>query len=188
MTLPHFDAVVLAGGASRRMGGGDKTALAVGGTSLLNRVLRAVAGAAQIIVVGQERATDAEVRWVRENPPGGGPAAALAAGLDLVTAPLVVLLAADLPFLDATAGDRIVRHAAPAGAVLVDDAGKPQWLVGAWPARLLRAAFTGEQAGASLHRGLEPLQPRLLRSDAAPPEWFDIDEPADVTAARELLP
>ncbi|MFD9249059.1 NTP transferase domain-containing protein, partial [Streptomyces bottropensis] len=41
-----FDAVVLAGGAARRLGGADKPALRVGGRALLDRVLTACAGAA----------------------------------------------------------------------------------------------------------------------------------------------
>ncbi|NJP68904.1 NTP transferase domain-containing protein, partial [Streptomyces spiramenti] len=36
-----FDAVVLAGGAGRRLGGADKAAVRVGGRTLLDRVLTA---------------------------------------------------------------------------------------------------------------------------------------------------
>ncbi len=99
-----FDAVVLAGGRGTRLGGTDKPGLIVGGQTLLGAVVSAVtsAGADQIVVVGPERTgPDARgrVRYAREDPPGRGPVAALACGLDQVSAPLVVLLAADLPFL-----------------------------------------------------------------------------------------
>jgi hypothetical protein len=93
-----FDAVVLAGGASRRMGQ-DKTTLYVGGLTLLDRVLASVAGAGRVVVVGPQRPVAREVVvgpqrpvarevvWALEEPPGAGPVAALAAGLPHVTAP-----------------------------------------------------------------------------------------------------
>ena len=102
-----FDAVVLAGGRGTRLGGTDKPGLIVGGQTLLGAVVSAVtsAGADRIVVVGPERQPGdlararGRVRYAREDPPGRGPVAALACGLDQVSAPLVVLLAADLPFL-----------------------------------------------------------------------------------------
>ena len=48
----------------------------------------------------------AGVRLVREQPPGGGPVAALRAGLAEVPTDVVALLAGDLPFLTARAGRR----------------------------------------------------------------------------------
>ena len=44
--------MVLAGGAARRMGGVDKTALQIGGRTLLDRTLSAVATADPLVVVG----------------------------------------------------------------------------------------------------------------------------------------
>ncbi|MDQ1726050.1 MAG: hypothetical protein QOK14_95, partial [Frankiaceae bacterium] len=129
-----YDAIVLAGGSSRRMGGGDKTALAVGGTPLLERVLAAVAGAGLRIVVGEARPTTVPVTWAREEPPGGGPVAALAAGLPLVRNDTVVLLAGDLPFLDLRSVEALVAgvraDVGADGVVAVDDGGAPQWLCG----------------------------------------------------------
>jgi molybdenum cofactor guanylyltransferase len=185
-TAGSYDAIVLAGGTSRRMGGGDKTSLASGGVPLLDRVLDALTAARRIIVVGQERPVSRDVCWTREEPPGGGPAAALAAGLAVVSAPVVAVLAADLPFVTAFTVSRLVAQAKPTGAVLVDAIGAPQWLIGAWPSDLLRGAFVGDQAGNSLHRSLAPLGPVLIAPGEAPPEWFDCDEPADLRAAESL--
>ncbi|NKI41053.1 DUF6457 domain-containing protein [Streptomyces physcomitrii] len=78
---PRFDAVVLAGGGARRLGGADKPGLRVGGRRLLDRVLTACAAAERTVVVAAPRATVRPVRWTREEPPGSGPVAALAAGL-----------------------------------------------------------------------------------------------------------
>jgi molybdopterin-guanine dinucleotide biosynthesis protein A len=183
----QYDAVVLAGGRSRRMGGGDKTALLVGGAPLLERALDAACDAAQIVVVGVARETTRAVRWTQEQPPGGGPAAAVAAGLRLVGASVVVVLAADLPFVTAATVRRLVARAEPFGAVMVDAEGVPQWLLGGWPSDLLRGALEGDQAGRSLRETLAPLGPALLTGDGGGPEWFDCDEPQDLAAAKELM-
>lgn len=182
-----FDAVILAGGSSRRMGGGDKTTLDVGGATLLDRAIEAAAGAGEIVVVGTARPTTRDVRWTREDPVGGGPAAAVAAGLELVFAPRVLVLAADLPFVTAAVSAVLLTRAVPCGAVLVDDAGAPQWLLGAWPTAVLRDALGGDQAGCSLRAALEPLDPVRVTAAEGPPAWFDCDDPTDVLAAKELM-
>ncbi|MEO3745984.1 NTP transferase domain-containing protein [Plantactinospora sp. B5E13] len=77
-------AVVLTGGAGRRMGGVDKPALPVGGRSMRERVLAAVADAEPRIVVGTTDGLPPRVHGIRERPAGGGPVAATAAGLALL--------------------------------------------------------------------------------------------------------
>ncbi|KUF15880.1 DUF6457 domain-containing protein [Streptomyces silvensis] len=94
-----FDAVVLAGGRAARLGGADKPGVRVGGRALLDRVLAACAGAGTTVVVAAPRPTPRPVVWARESPAGGGPLAALDAGLRRTNAQLVVVLSADLPFL-----------------------------------------------------------------------------------------
>ncbi|MGW3813105.1 DUF6457 domain-containing protein [Streptomyces sp. NPDC005046] len=85
---------------ARRLGGADKPGVRVGGRALLDRVLAACTGATRTVVVAEPRATARPVEWAREDPPGGGPLAALDAGLRHTTAPYVVVLSADLPFLE----------------------------------------------------------------------------------------
>src|SRR5690242_13694950 len=96
--------VVLAGGAARRMGGAAKPTLRVGGVALLTRVLAAAGGAwgvggdPRIVVVGPPELSGlvpAGARLIREEPPGGGPAYAARAGLEVLGgAARVALLAA----------------------------------------------------------------------------------------------
>ncbi|MFD2077450.1 molybdenum cofactor guanylyltransferase [Actinopolymorpha cephalotaxi] len=80
-----YDVIVLAGGGARRFGGTDKVLLPVGGRTMLDRVLAACVGAASVTVVGPRRPVDPSLpvrpRWTREDPPGSGPLAAVAAGL-----------------------------------------------------------------------------------------------------------
>ncbi|MFE3201300.1 NTP transferase domain-containing protein [Embleya sp. NPDC059237] len=189
--MSGHDAIVLAGGAARRLAGADKPGLLVAGVPLLDRVLAAAAGAERTIVVGPRRPTHREVVWVREDPPGGGPVAALAAALPVVRADAVVLLAADLPFLSAALLDRLLAALgpdrgpdAPAGVVAVDADGRDQYLLAAYRTAALRTALAdlGEPAGAALRRVVGPLATRRIQ--AGPDAAFDCDTWADVRDAR----
>ncbi|CAO5245251.1 molybdenum cofactor guanylyltransferase [Frankia sp. AgKG'84/4] len=181
-------ALVCAGGAARRLGGRDKAALVVGAATLLDRVLAAAAGARQRVVVGPVRdlavAPGAPVRWRREEPPGGGPVAAIAAGLEEITTPLVAVLAADLPFLTDHELGLLLHGAQGLGtdvAVLVDPGGRRQYLAAVWRTDRLRAALPAEPAGRSV-RSLFP--GRAVREvSAAGMACLDCDEPGDVERA-----
>lgn len=186
MTAP-YDAIVLAGGASRRLGGADKTALALASRPMLDYVLDAVADAGTVVVAGSPRPTSRRVEWRREEPPGGGPAAAIAASLPAVAADLVVVVAGDQPLLTAAVVELLVMsvgsHPEADGAVGVDVDGRPQWVLGAWRAGALRRADLG--AGASLHATLGELRwvAVPLPGDAA----TDCDTPGDVRRIEALL-
>ncbi len=190
-----FDAVVLAGGGARRLDGADKPALEIGGATLLDRVLTACAGAGRTACVGPPRPTVRAVSWTREDPPGGGPVAALAAGLAEVAAPLVLVLAADLPFLDAALVRTLAHACAEAdGAVLTDADGRDQWLAGCYRREALTAALDrvrteraerGALAGASVRALLSELE---LRRVADPDGLgFDCDTWEDVRHVRRLV-
>ncbi|MFG1884637.1 molybdenum cofactor guanylyltransferase [Micromonospora sp. NPDC049102] len=125
-----YAAVVLAGGAARRMGGVDKPALPVGGRSMRDRVLAAVGDATPCVLVGPGGGVPDGVRVTREDPPGGGPVAATAAGLALLDfdTTLVALLAADLPLLTRAAIGDLLNHLAP--PTTPPSAGRPDSLSG----------------------------------------------------------
>lgn len=182
-----YDAVVLAGGSSRRMAVEDKTRLVVGGAVLLDRVLAACGGAAARIVVGEPRSTEVEVAWTREDPPGGGPAAALASALPLVTSSIVVVLAGDLPFVDRPTVDSLVTAVGDRdGAVLVDTDGREQWLCSAWRSDALGTAALVADGSVRAALGALSYVPVPIGVPGAAP-WIDCDTPADVTLAEELL-
>ena len=190
VTTVRSSLIVLAGGGARRLGGRDKPGLVRGERTLLRSVIDAgaEAGAQPVVVVGPRRAGVEGVVFVSEEPPGAGPVPALRRGLAEVAAPWVVVLAADLPFLRQAHVGALLRAAASggAGAVLADDAGRPQWLAGCWRTAALRAALDG-YAGDSLRGLLGPLEPAMLRLDPAPgepPPWLDCDTPEDLERAR----
>ena len=71
--------------------GADKLALPLGASTVLGELLRRVPPNVPVAVVGPHRplprsAGPQRVVLVREEPPGGGPAAAVAAGLDALAA------------------------------------------------------------------------------------------------------
>ncbi|AKZ56874.1 Molybdopterin-guanine dinucleotide biosynthesis protein MobA [Streptomyces ambofaciens ATCC 23877] len=188
-----YDAVVLAGGAARRLGGADKPGLRVGGRALLDRVLAACAGARTTVVVAGPRPTARPVTWAREDPPGGGPLAALAAGLGHTSAEHVLVLSADLPFLaEPTVGHLLSALAAGDvdGVLLTDADGRDQPLVAAYRARALRrelAALTRDGAdlsGLPLRRLTGAL--RLTRVPDAVAS-FDCDTWDDIATARARI-
>ena len=154
-----FDAIVLAGGGARRLGGVDKPGLEVGGVSMLDRVLAACAGAASTAVVGPPRAVHRPVVFTREDPPGGGPVPALAAGMEIGSSEVVAVFAADLSFLDAAAVELLHRSLTADAVVFTDARGKDQPLAAVYRRRPLAAALAAlpEQSGARLFSILDTL-------------------------------
>ncbi len=213
-----FDAIVLAGGRASRLGGRDKPALVFRGEALLDHAITAAAGAgaAVVVVVGPERPRDghrpldlapgepdhsppsARVRWAIESPRFGGPAAALGAGMGILTAPdragapgeWVLVLAADLPFareavpaLLAALHDACAVDAATLdGVIAVDADGRDQPLLGVYRAESLGAALAvyDDLAGMPLRRVIGPLV--LGRRTLGGRLTVDVDEPADAAA------
>lgn len=183
-TVPAHDVIVLAGGSAKRLGGLHKPAQYVGPLTLLDRVLQAVPDAGRVVCVGPDQPTAREVTWTREDPAGSGPVAALARGLALVTAPTVVLLAADLPFLTRPVVDTLLLQA---NAVLVDQEGRDQFLISAWRTADLRAADLSVDRLGAVVRQVGATRVAWPGAPGVPAPWTDCDTPADLEAAREAV-
>jgi molybdopterin-guanine dinucleotide biosynthesis protein A len=179
-------ALVLCGGESRRLGV-DKTTAALGGTSVLDRLLDALPASWPVVAVGPERATDRDVRWTREMPAGGGPLAGLAAGLRLVATDLVVVLAGDMPFA-APAAVRLVTalngDATTDAVVARDPSGRTNPLLAAYRTEVLRAALPLPPEG-------QPARSLLAVAHTTLPvpeeDTLDVDTPEALEAARHRL-
>jgi molybdopterin-guanine dinucleotide biosynthesis protein A len=126
-------AVILTGGGGRRLGGADKASLELGGRTLLDHALAAVDGAAEVAVVGPTSDTHEGVRFVREDPVGGGPLAGLAAGVAALEHDhdLVVVVAVDMPHVDADTVRRLRLAADGVDAAWLTDANGRRQLAGA---------------------------------------------------------
>jgi molybdopterin-guanine dinucleotide biosynthesis protein A len=149
-----FDAIVLAGGRSSRLGGEPKAALSFEGRSLVSRTLDAAADARRSVVVGDASALvlPAGVRLTREEPAFGGPAAAIAAGLAALAGPgsgeYTLVLACDMPGIGLALPPLLESAGRAAdGAIAVDSVGHPQYLAGVYRTASLAAAVERHGAG-----------------------------------------
>jgi molybdopterin-guanine dinucleotide biosynthesis protein A len=151
--------VLLAGGQSRRMGGGDKTLRLLAGQTLLDRVIQRVRPQVAQLVLN---ANGDPARFALFGLPVvadsiddfAGPLAGVLAGLDWTAVnrpdcPLVVSLATDAPFLPADLVARLVEgmEAQRAELACAASGGQPHPVIGLWPVRLreaLRRALTAE--------------------------------------------
>jgi molybdopterin-guanine dinucleotide biosynthesis protein A len=190
-----YAAVVLAGGRGRRLGGVAKPLTTVGGEPMLARVLAAVDDAVPRVVVGPAslRVPPGVVR-VAEDPAGGGPVAALAAGLSTVDdVGTVAVLAADLPLLTREAVRRLretLEQSTVDGVVYVDEDGRRQTLCGVWRTGALRRrlARTAPHQGARLRDLLDGLSvAQVWHPAGTPPPWYDCDSPEDLDRAERWL-
>lgn len=187
-SLP-YTAVVLAGGRAARLGGQAKPQLVVGDRTMLAAVLAAVPDAVRRVVVGPSQPVPEDVVLVRERPPGGGPVAALRAGLPEVSTEVVAVLAGDLPFLTPGLIVELRGQLTGDGVLVVDDGNRDQLLLGVWRTESLRTAVAGAREPTSMRRVLAGLAVRRVRPAAVPgqpPPWLDCDTPADLERARRL--
>ncbi|WP_084477741.1 NTP transferase domain-containing protein [Nocardia jejuensis] len=186
--MTTLDAIVLAGGRASRMGGVDKPAIVVGGQSMLDAALAAVIDCDRTVVVGPHRPElPPEILQTQEIPAGAGPVAAIASGLGALTGAttgLVVVLAADMPFLNATAVRELLSQAKESGsdAVFATDAsGRPQYLVGVWRRTALLEALN--RLDSLVNRPMKALVP-VDTATVALPGVEDCDTPDDIGRAR----
>ena len=135
-----YDAIVVAGGAASRLGGADKAAVEVDGVTLLDRAVGAARHAERTVVVGPRRPTQRPVIWTQEDPPGGGPVAAIAAGIKQVREFWCLVLAADLPWIG-PAVPLLLTSASEHDVAVLTRNGRRNYLAAAWRTDALRAAL-----------------------------------------------
>lgn len=181
------------------MGGGLKPLLEVGGRTLFGGAVAAVtdAGCAPVVVAGPVLDAEAPVRWVREDPPFTGPAAAVAAALESAQdlGEWTLLIAGDLPYAHSVVGRLVAEIASVAAfatgrteAFVFRQDDHPQWLAGAYRTGALRAAVAalGDGVeGASCRALLGGLEIAWLTDDDG--ITADIDTPADLERVRAEL-
>jgi molybdopterin-guanine dinucleotide biosynthesis protein A len=201
-----LDAIVLAGGKSSRLSGTPKSALLWRGSTLLQNTLNAVldAGVRRVVVVGPGSAgsvgTATNVLFAREDPPFGGPAAAVAAGLDALDVPgaesdaepdAVLVLACDMPGVSGALAALVealpvlVGAAGRHGAIMLDPAGMRQPLAAVYGRSALADAIGGLRAsntldGASMRSLISSLD--LLELADTDGSTHDVDTWSDAAA------
>ncbi|WP_052647597.1 molybdenum cofactor guanylyltransferase [Cutibacterium namnetense] len=180
--------LVIAGGRSVRMGV-DKRGLLLDGIPLLERTVQAVASVCdRVIVVGSRPAwwSDDRVHFVQENPAGSGPAAAIAAGVDLLADSLihpdeVMVLAGDLAYPWRVVDLLTSSVTVLSGRALVDIDGYTQWLASVLPFPVIRGCVGAQSSWAdmSVRSLFDSVDVELVPVAEA---TTDIDSPAQAQA------
>lgn len=184
-------AILLAGGRATRLGGATKPLLEVGGRTLLQRAVDATRGCTPVTVAGDPVTGVDGVGWVREEPPFGGPAAAIVAALSTWAddPEWTFLLACDLPGVGGAVAR--LRRDIPLlptdtdGLCLGDAGSRPQWLTGLYRTDSLRraaAALPDLGRGASVRALLDDLAIAVVAAPDA--ETEDVDTWEDLERAR----
>ncbi|WIB34332.1 NTP transferase domain-containing protein [Curtobacterium sp. MCSS17_005] len=191
------DAIILAGGRGRRLGGLDKATIHLrnGRGRLLDHAIAAVADARTVVVGPTRRAAPSSVLWAREDPPFSGPAAAVAAGLAslrasaTVPADFTIVLAVDLAAAEAAIAGlcaEVDGDTAIDGWIAQDPNGRQQPLLAVYRTGPLHQACDALSAtegltNASMRALLTPMRLRNVRLGSA--LCNDIDTPAQLAAA-----
>ena len=182
-------AVVVAGGAARRMGGIDKLMLEAGGSTLLDRVLAAARPMCRrVVVVGPRRPTSVPgVEFVSEREPGGGPVPAVLAGAEVVAGDvdIVLVLAGDLPLVTTPALSRLATRlelAESAATASLDDRGAPNPLLAAY-----RTSAVLASGGGRGDRAARLLPDAVTIVDLGDEATLNVNRPADLRRAQLLL-
>jgi len=160
-------AAVLAGGASRRMGGRDKASIEVEGEKLLDRQVRILreAGAQRVFIVGRPRHPPflpPSCRFIPDDPRTSGPLAGLLAALAAAPEPLVAVSAVDLPALTPDWWRRLASRTDAAHGAVARNQDHYEPLAAIYPRCCLPAVHAYAAAG---RRDLQGLVRVLAASD-----------------------
>ena len=199
MTIPPTLGLVLAGGLARRMGGGDKARIRIGGATILQRVLACIDPQCDRVIINANgdpaRFADTGLPVVADSVPDfAGPLAGILAGLDWAAAHArncewLLSVPGDCPFLPKDLVARLHEARVAAGTPLAC-ARSGEWrhpVVGLWPVALredLRRALVDE--------GLRKIEIWTARHGIAIADWpaepvdpfFNVNTPDDAARAR----
>jgi molybdenum cofactor guanylyltransferase len=202
MTTEKTLGLILAGGLARRMGGGDKARIRVGGATILERAIERLkphcCGGLLLNANGDPaRFADTGIPVVADSVPDfAGPLAGILAGLDWAAAhapdcALVASAPGDCPFLPRDLLPRLHAARAAAGAPLAcaRSGEQPHPVVGLWPVALreaLRRALRDE--------GLHKIDLWTARYGVAVAAWpatpfdpfFNVNTPDDLKEAEAV--
>ncbi|UDL90604.1 molybdenum cofactor guanylyltransferase MobA [Mesorhizobium sp. PAMC28654] len=199
--------IILAGGQSRRMGGGDKSLLALGSGRLLDHVIERFSpqvGPLALSANGDPaRLTDISLPVLADTVKGfAGPLAGILAGLEWVfgntNCQVLVTAAGDTPFLPEDLVERLVDAAGarPDSIAVACSDGKRHPTFALWPTGCrdaLRHFLVEEDnrrvsAFIDRHGSVDVEFPMLLKSGPQPIDpFFNINMPGDLAHAERLL-
>ncbi len=201
MIIPPTLGLVLAGGLARRMGGGDKARLRIGGATILQRVLACVGPQCDGVIINANgdpaRFADTGLAVVADSVPDfAGPLAGILAGLDWAAAHArncqwLLSVPGDCPFLPKNLVARL-HEARRAAVTPLACARSGEWrhpVVALWPVELredLRRAL--------VEGGMRKIEIWTARHGVAIADWpaepvdpfFNVNTPEDAARAEIL--
>jgi molybdenum cofactor guanylyltransferase len=201
MTTERPFGLVLAGGLARRMGGGDKARIRIGGKTILERVLTRLTPQCSGVILNANgdlaRFADTGLRVVADSIPDfAGPLAGILAGLDWAAANVpgiadIVSVPGDCPFLPPDLVERLSAARQAAGAPLAC-ARSGDWrhpVVGLW-----RVALRDDLRKALVEEGLHKIEIWTARHGVALADWpttpvdpfFNVNTPEDAAEAERI--
>jgi molybdopterin-guanine dinucleotide biosynthesis protein A len=193
--------LVLAGGLARRMGGGDKARIRIGGATILERVLKRFQPQCAAVILNANgdpaRFADTGLTVVPDSVPDfAGPLAGILAGLDWAAAHRpdladVASVPGDCPFLPGNLVERLTAARANAGVPLAC-ARSGDWrhpVVGLW-----RVALRDDLRHALIEQDLRKIEIWTARHGVAVADWpdapvdpfFNVNTPEDAAAAERM--
>ena len=193
--------LVLAGGLARRMGGGDKARIRIGGKTILERVLARLAPQCGSMILNANgdpaRFGDTGLPVVPDTVPGfAGPLAGILAGLDWAAANApqvtdVVSVPGDCPFLPPDLVPRL-EQARKAADLPLACARSGDWrhpVIGLWPVGL-----RGDLRTALVEDDLRKIEAWTARHGVAIADWpavpfdpfFNVNTPEDAAEAQHI--
>lgn len=190
--------MILAGGLSRRLGGGDKALRRLAGETILARIVRRLRPQVATLLINANGPADRFGLTLPvvpdEVPDTPGPLAGILAGLDHVArafpgTPFLLTVPADCPFLPVDLAVRLAAAAGKAGAAYAASGGRSHPVVGLWRIEArddLRALLVAE--------GERRVDRWIARCGAVPVEWpdvpfdpfFNVNTPDDLAEAERL--
>jgi molybdopterin-guanine dinucleotide biosynthesis protein A len=195
--------LVLAGGLARRMGGGDKALIEIGGVTILDRVLACLSAQCTGIIINAngdpKRFGDTGLPVIADNVPGfAGPLAGILAGLDWLAAQnngveWMVSVPGDCPFLPDDLVEKLHQARRKMGAsVPLACARSGEWrhpVVGLWP-----LALRADLRKALVEEDLRKIEVWTARHGVAIAEWpdqpidpfFNVNTPEDAARAAHI--
>jgi molybdenum cofactor guanylyltransferase len=199
--IPRTLGLVLAGGLARRMGGGDKARIKIGGKTILARVLATLTPQCAGLIINANgdpaRFADTGLPVVADSVPDfAGPLAGILAGLDWAAAHApdiaeVVSVPGDCPFLPADLVARLAAARRAAGLPLAC-ARSGEWrhpVVGLW-----RVDLRHDLRKALVEEDLRKIEIWTARHGVAIADWpaapvdpfFNVNTPEDAAAAERI--
>jgi molybdopterin-guanine dinucleotide biosynthesis protein A len=192
-------AVILAGGQARRMGGGDKTLLELGGKPILEHILDRLIPQCEHVMLnanGNLERFKAFGYPVVADPIDGflGPLAGILAGLDAVAIRYpekthLLSLAGDTPFIPHNLIDQMCTHASLSNIVCAVSQGRRHPVFGLWPVSIrseLRDQLINHDVR-KIDRFTADYEVALCPFDGVPDPFFNINTDEDIDKASRIL-